>query len=144
MHKHCQNMVNFFYWQVSEASETLSGVTQLKIGDICLYIYIYIYIYERTYVILYFDPHIFVFASWYTLPIPPLNSISRFSDPVSFKEIYLFTPLYWVVSKCHKVHLGLKNLLLHSTLCSNSLELVFQSQNVMAKGYYDIETLYQT
>ena len=25
-------------WRASEASETLSGVTQLKIGDICLYI----------------------------------------------------------------------------------------------------------
>ena len=24
-------------WRASEASETLSGVTQLKIGDICLY-----------------------------------------------------------------------------------------------------------
>ncbi len=27
-----------FNWRASEASETLSGVTQLKIGDICLYI----------------------------------------------------------------------------------------------------------
>ncbi len=25
-------------WRASEASETLSGITQLKIGDICLYI----------------------------------------------------------------------------------------------------------
>ncbi len=25
-------------WRASEASETLSGVTQLKIGDVCLYI----------------------------------------------------------------------------------------------------------
>ncbi len=36
----------------------------------------------------------------------------------------MFTPLYWVVSECHKTHLGLKNLLLDSTLCSNSLELL--------------------
>jgi len=35
----------------SGASETLSGVTQLKIGDMCLF--------RRTYVILYFDPLVF-------------------------------------------------------------------------------------
>ncbi len=29
--------MNFlFYWRVSEASETLTGVTQLKIRDVCL------------------------------------------------------------------------------------------------------------
>ncbi len=28
----------YLNWQASEASETLSGVTQLKIGDVCLYI----------------------------------------------------------------------------------------------------------
>ncbi len=39
------------------------------------------------------------------------------------------------------MHLGLKNLLLYSTLCSNSLELHFsKSQNVMVNGYYGIET----
>ncbi len=27
-------------WRASGASETLSGVTQLKIGDICLFIYL--------------------------------------------------------------------------------------------------------
>ncbi len=42
-------------WQMSRASETLSGVTQLKIGDICLFIYMC----GRAYVILYFDPLIF-------------------------------------------------------------------------------------
>ncbi len=35
------------------ASETLSGVTQLKIGDVCLFIF------GRMYVILYFDPLVF-------------------------------------------------------------------------------------
>ncbi len=30
-----------YYWRVSEASETLSGVTQLKIGDVCLYVTVY-------------------------------------------------------------------------------------------------------
>ena len=34
------------------ASETLTGVTQLKIGDVCLFMYMF----GRTYVILYFDP----------------------------------------------------------------------------------------
>ncbi len=40
---------------------------------------------------------------------------------------------------------SLKNLLLDSALCSNSLELlVFTSRkNSMAKGYDGIETLYQ-
>ncbi len=51
--------------------ETLSWVTQLKIGDICLCIYNYVC--GCTCVILYFDPHVFVFALWSTLPIPPLN-----------------------------------------------------------------------
>ncbi len=31
------------YWRVSEASKTLSGVTQLKIGDVCLFIYVTVY-----------------------------------------------------------------------------------------------------
>ncbi len=44
------------YWPVSEASETLSGVTQLKIGDACLSMF------GRILVILYFDPRIIVFA----------------------------------------------------------------------------------
>ncbi len=40
------------------------------------------------------------------------------------KKIQLFTPFYWVVSKCHTTHLGLENLLFDTTLCSTSLELV--------------------
>ncbi len=42
-------------WRVSEASETLTGVTQLKIGDV----YLFIYMFGRTHVILYFDHHVF-------------------------------------------------------------------------------------
>ncbi len=38
------------------ASETLTGVTQLKIGDVCLFIYMF----GRTYVILYFDLLVFL------------------------------------------------------------------------------------
>ncbi len=44
-----------YIWRASEASETLSGVTQLKIGDVCLFIYMF----GRTYVILYCDPLVF-------------------------------------------------------------------------------------
>ncbi len=68
-HKYIQSSENCGYlssfnsilsnWRVSEASETLSGVTQLKIGDIRLFIMC-----GHTYFILYFDPRIFVFASW--------------------------------------------------------------------------------
>ncbi len=66
------------------ASETLSAVTELKIGDICLFIYACVDI--RMYVILYFDRHVFMFALWSTLShTPPLNGIFSFSDPVSFK-----------------------------------------------------------
>ncbi len=36
-------------------SETLSGVTKLKIGYVCLLVYMF----GRTYVILYFDPLVF-------------------------------------------------------------------------------------
>ncbi len=36
------------YWR---ASETLTGVTQLKIGDVCLFIYLFVYMFGRTYVI---------------------------------------------------------------------------------------------
>ena len=76
------------------------------------------------------------------LSIPPLNRIFRFSDPVSVKEIN-YLPLRNRLFL--NMQLGLKNLLLDSTLCSNSLELLvfFKSQNVMANGYYGIETLYQ-
>ncbi len=56
-------------------------------------------------------------------PITPLNRIFWFRDPVSFKKIY-YLPLRIRLSECHKVQLGIKNLLLYSTLCSNSLELL--------------------
>ncbi len=32
-----------YSWRVSGASETLSGVTQLKIGDVSLFIYVWTY-----------------------------------------------------------------------------------------------------
>ncbi len=54
-----------YNWRASVASETLTGVTQLKIGDVCLFIYIY----GRTYVILYFDPSCFCVRSAFN-PVP--------------------------------------------------------------------------
>ncbi len=60
-----------------------------------------------------------------SLSILPINKIFPLSDSVSFKENKLFAPLYYVVSKCHKMHLDLQNLLLDSKQCSNSLELLF-------------------
>ncbi len=44
--------IYYYYWRASEASETLSGVTLLKIGDVCMF--------GRTDVILYFDPRVFL------------------------------------------------------------------------------------
>ncbi len=53
-------MLNIGHWLDKynnwRASETLSGVTQLKIGDVCLFIYMF----GRTYVILYFDLLVFL------------------------------------------------------------------------------------
>ncbi len=48
---------------VSEASETLSGVTQLKIGDICLYMCL-----DVCMSFLYFDPGILMLVHWPTRP----------------------------------------------------------------------------
>ncbi len=53
------------YWRASVASETLTGVTQLKIGDVCLFIYMF----GRTQgIFLYFDPRVFVLVRWSTRP----------------------------------------------------------------------------
>ncbi len=51
----------FIYWRASVASETLTGVTQSKIGDVYLFILLFICRYVWTYVChLYFDPRVFV------------------------------------------------------------------------------------
>ncbi len=52
-------------WRASVASETLTGVTQLKIGDVCLFIDMF----GRMYVILYFDPPYFCVRSAFD-PVP--------------------------------------------------------------------------
>ncbi len=48
--------------RASVASETLTGVTQSKIGDVCLFIYLYICMDVRK-AFLYFDPRVFVVSS---------------------------------------------------------------------------------
>ncbi len=52
-------------WRASVASETLTGATQLKIGDVCLFICMF----GRMYVILYFDPPYFCVRSAFD-PVP--------------------------------------------------------------------------
>ncbi len=42
--------VSLFIWRASVASETLTGVTQSKIGDVYLFIYLFVYMFGRTYV----------------------------------------------------------------------------------------------
>ncbi len=47
-----------------------------KIGDVCLFVYMY----GRTYVILYFDPRVFVLVMWSTPSQIALNTILWFID----------------------------------------------------------------
>ncbi len=54
-----------YNWRASVASETHTGVTQLKIGDVCLFRYKF----GRMYVILYFDPPYFCVRSAFD-PVP--------------------------------------------------------------------------
>ncbi len=69
------------------ASETLTGVTQLKIGDV------YLYTFGRTYVILYFDPRVFDLVMWSTPSQIALNRILWFINTRITLEIELFTIL---------------------------------------------------
>ena len=55
-----------------------------------------------------------------SLPIPPLTKY--FSLAITYHSRKLFTPSHQVVSEWYKAHI--KNLLLDSTLCSNSLEIL--------------------
>ncbi len=50
----------FVYWRASVASETLTGVTQSKIGDVYLFIYLYICIATSVFHFCYFDPSSFI------------------------------------------------------------------------------------
>ncbi len=75
-----ESMLCIHNWRASVASETLTGVTQLKIGDVCLFIYLFVYMFGRTYVILYFDPRVFVLVMWSTPYQIALNRILWFID----------------------------------------------------------------
>ncbi len=64
-----------YYWRASVASETLTGVTQLKIGDVCLFIYMDVRMSFCTLTL-----RIFVLARCSTPSQTSLNGILRFSD----------------------------------------------------------------
>ncbi len=81
---------NVYNWRASVASETLTGETQSKIGDVGLFIYIH----GRTYVILYFDPRVFVLVMWSTPSQIALNRILWLTISTRITlEIELFTVL---------------------------------------------------
>ncbi len=67
-------------------SETLSGVTQLKIGDICLlYIYIiYIYMVGRTYVIVV----LLCLLGGQPCPHSPLNGFLWFINLYPYRQLF--------------------------------------------------------
>ncbi len=69
-----------YNWRASVASETLTGVTQSKIGDVYLFIYLFVYMFGRMYVILYYDPRVFVLVMWSTPSQIELNRILWFID----------------------------------------------------------------
>ncbi len=58
-----QSKIGDVYWRASVASETLTGVKMKKSG---MFIYLFVYMFGRTYVILYFDPRVFVLVMWST------------------------------------------------------------------------------
>ncbi len=76
------------YWR---ASETLTGVTQSKIGDVYLFIYLYICM-DVHKAFLYFDPRVFVLVRLSTPSQTSLNRILCLSISTRITlEIELFT-----------------------------------------------------
>ncbi len=79
---------------MSERSErdTYRGNTIENRG--CLFIYLFVYMFGRTYVILYFDPRIFMLVMWSTPSQIALNRILWFIGQYPYHlEIELFTLL---------------------------------------------------
>ncbi len=70
-------ILRHIYWRASVASETLTGVKMKKSG---MFIYLFVYMFGRTYVILYFDPRIFVLVMCSTPSQIALNRILWFID----------------------------------------------------------------
>ncbi len=75
-------------WQVSKVNKTLSGVTQLKIGDICLYVWMYCMSF-----LYYFDPSVFVLVWWSNLSQTSLESSGLSIITRITLEIELFSAL---------------------------------------------------
>ncbi len=93
-----QYLINNVNWR---ASETLTGLTQLKIGDVCLSVCM-----DVRKAFLYFDPPFFVLAPRAIPSQTSLNSILWFCNHYRITlEIELFTTL-----NCFGVQLKLKNL----------------------------------
>ncbi len=103
--------------------DTLRGKTIENRG------YLFVYVCGRTYVILYSDPHVFVFVSCLPLPIPPLlNRIFSFCT-ISFRKLN-YLPLrirLFVNAAC----------ICYTQYCAVIILnfLFFKSQNIMANGY---------
>ncbi len=70
----------YIYWRASVASETLTGVTQSKIGDVSLFIYLLYICMDVRKAFLYFDPRVFVLVRLSTPSQIALNRILRFID----------------------------------------------------------------
>ncbi len=84
----CYHFIKY-NWRASVASETLTGVTQLKIGDVCLFICL-----DVRKAFLYFDPRVFVLVRWSTPSQTSLNRILCLSISTRITlEIELFTVL---------------------------------------------------
>ncbi len=73
-----------YNWRASVASETLTGVTQSKIGDVCLFIYLYICL-DVCMSFCTLTLRIFVFAPRSTSSQSSLNRILRSSDHYPYR-----------------------------------------------------------
>ncbi len=80
-------MIYVYNWRASVASETLTGVTQSKIGDVCLFIYLFIYIDVR----MSFCTLTLALVMWSTPSQIALNRILWFIDQ------YPYHPRNWIV-----------------------------------------------
>ncbi len=90
-------ILRHIYWRASVASETLTGVKMKKSG---MFIYLFVYMFGRTYVILYFDPRVFVLVMCSTPSQIALNRILWFSDQYPY---HLESELFTVLNLCGAV-----------------------------------------
>ncbi len=90
-----------YIWRASVASETLTGVTQLKIGDVCLFIF------GLCKAFLYFDPRVFVLVRCST---PSQTSLNRILCLSISTRITLEIELFTVLNSFTRVQLKRENL----------------------------------